>query len=218
MCATGLAGHRAGAQWCWWLQMLSPAPLVPESKQERSLKSLFPPKRCLEMTVFIHRDCLFAFPFGSAQPLCLQVVRRSLACWELPLSSSPTLPGAEMGRKTPVASMCWGRGLAWWALQGEEPAPPVPAGSLARSTALCSPVTPATQRRTAAPRRALALGLCRTNGNTSAWRKLLFIAVGATRPRADAGRGARAACSSCSVALGVRGCCEVQAAAVVSGC
>lgn len=129
MRATRLAGHPAGAQRCWRLQMLSPAPPVLESKQERSLKSLFPPKCCLEMTVFIHRDCLFAFQFGSAQPLCLQVVRRSLACWELPLSSSPTLPGAEMGRKTPVASMCWGRGLGLVGFVGRGTSPACPGGA-----------------------------------------------------------------------------------------
>lgn len=66
-----------------------------------------------------------------------------------------------MGRKTPVASMCWGCGLAWWALQGEGSALPVPAGSLARSTALCSPepVTPATWHGNCSPHLGISVRL-----------------------------------------------------------
>jgi len=55
-----------------------------------------------------------------------------------------------MGRKTPVASTCWGRGLAWWALQGEGSALPVPAGSLAPSAAP-ELVTPATRHGNHSP-------------------------------------------------------------------
>lgn len=63
----------------------SPGPREQRGEEFKIVISSETPTR---KAVFIHQDCLFAFPFGSAQPLCLQAARRSPACRE-PLSSSP---------------------------------------------------------------------------------------------------------------------------------
>lgn len=67
--AMGLAGHSTGARWCWWLQMLSPAPLVPESKQERSLKSLFPLK-CRLKRLYLFTEIVYLLSHLEALSCC----------------------------------------------------------------------------------------------------------------------------------------------------
>lgn len=197
MCAAGL-GHGTGTRWCWQLQMLSLAPLVPGSKEERSSKSSFPLKHRLErLYLFTKTVYLLSRLEALSHCACRQRGGARLAGSRSPLP--PTLPGAEMGRKTPVASMCWGCGLAWWALQGGGSALPVPAGSLAQSIALCSLEQ---RERVHQP--------CRT-GTAASGQELVSpgqtkppvhgesccIAVGAMQAWVGAGRGARAACFSC---------------------